>query len=246
MSAPRLTSLGHVPVRIHDAGPPARAAVLFFHGLRSSAETLDAEARALSAAGITAILPDAPHHGARRSAFLETMPDTATIEGYTRLLAILREARDEVPALVDHLLTAGYARVAIAGVSMGAYVALAAATIEPRLAAVASVLGSPDWTPHEGDAARDVTRFAAALAESPHLRTETWPVRPLLLVNGAHDANVRPDGARALAARLRPRFATAGTTLDHRELAVGHFPPPPLWEEMVSATVDFLARELSR
>ena len=49
------------------------------------------------------------------------------MEGYRRLLLILREAREEVPALVDDLLAKGHERVAIMGVSMGAYIALAEA-----------------------------------------------------------------------------------------------------------------------
>ncbi len=247
MPAPRSELVGRVPVRIYEAegeAPPARVAVLFFHGLRSSSDVLDAEARAIAAAGMTAVLVDAPHHGARRSRVLETMPDTATREGYATLLRILREARDEVPALVDHLLARGHARVAIGGVSMGAYVALAAATREPRLAAVASLLGSPDWTPHEGEAAASVADLAEALSESPHLRAEAIAPRPLLLLNRARDVNVRPEGARSLAMRLRPLYgrAGAGEALVHREYDVDHFAPPPVWREMVSRAVAFLAR----
>jgi dienelactone hydrolase len=109
------------------------------------------------------------------------MPDTSTVEGYRRLLVILREARDEVPALVDDLRAKGHARVAIMGVSMGAYIALAAATVEPRLSAIVSILGSPDWTPADQDPAP----FADLVRESPLRTPEAFPPRPLLLLNGA-------------------------------------------------------------
>jgi pimeloyl-ACP methyl ester carboxylesterase len=213
-------------------------AVLLFHGLRCSKDTLVAEARAFEAAGLVPIPVDAPHHGARRSALLDTMPDTSTVEGYRRLLAILREARDEVPTLVDRLLDEGHERVAIAGVSMGAFIALAAATIEPRLVTIVSILGSPDWTPPDQDAAP----FAAELRESPHLRPEAFPPRPLLLLNGALDENVRPEGARALASVLRPRYATlgAGAALVHREWDVPHFVPSDVWREMIGAATKFV------
>ena len=247
MREPRLSFAGNVPIRIHAADDDDhRAAVLFFHGLRSSAEMLDAEARAIAAAGMTAIVADAPHHGARRDAVLETMPDTATREGYRTLLRILREARDEVPPLVEHTLGLGYQQVAIAGVSMGAYIALAAGVVEPRLAAVVSLLGSPDWTPHEGEAAACAADFADVLAESPHLRAEAFVPRPLLFLNGARDVNVPPEPARALARRLRPLYDRrgAGDALVHREYDTGHFAPPEVWREMVAAAVSFLAGAL--
>lgn len=196
----------------------------------------------LERAGLDPILVDAPHHGARRTGFLDTMPDTSTVEGYRRLLAILREARDEVPALVDALFADGYERVAIAGVSMGGYIALAAATIEPRLSAIVSILGSPDWTPSD----QDTRPFSVELRESPNLRPEAFPPRPLLLLNGARDENVRPEGARALASVLRPRYEALGAAdaLVHREWDAPHFVPVDAWNEMLATTVTFLARVL--
>lgn len=244
MRAPSLSFAGDVPVRIYAAhGGEGRAAVLFFHGLRSSGEALDREARAIAAAGVTAIVPDAPHHGARRDAVLESMPDTATLAGYATLLRILREARDEVPGLVDHALGLGYERVAVGGVSMGGYIALAAAVVELRLAAVVSLLGSPDWTPHEGEAAESPGDLADALAESPHLRADALAPRPLLLLNGARDVNVPPEPARALTRRLRPLYERlgAGDALVHREYDVDHFAPPDVWREMVATAATFLA-----
>lgn len=216
-------------------------AVLFFHGLRSSSASLAAEARVLTAAGLTVLTPDAPHHGARLSPFLATMPDTSTAEGYRRLLVILREARDEVPMLVDRALAEGHARVAIAGVSLGGFIALAAGAIEPRLCAIASLLGSPDWTPHEGEAAANVALFAEALAEAPCHHPEAFPPRPLLLLNGAFDTNVPPGGARAFVERLRPMYAGAEHALVHREYDCDHFAPPETWSEMIATAATFLS-----
>jgi uncharacterized protein len=219
-----------VPARRYEGGG---AALLLFHGLRSSAEALDDEARAFAAAGVTTFVIDAPHHGARRSAVLETMPDTGTREGYATLLRILREARDEIPRVVDEALALGYEKVGIAGVSMGAYIALAAAVVEPRLAVVASILGSPDWTPPNGEPVR----------ESPHLFPHAFPPRPLMLLNGARDVNVPPEPARRFVARLRRLYGESGA-LVHREYDVDHFAPPHVWREMVDAAVAFTSRAL--
>ena len=249
MMRPLLGSLAGAPTRTF-AGTRPEAAVLLFHGLRSDGASLDDVGRQLAERGRTAILVDAPQHGARRSDVLETMPDTGTREGYARLLRILQEARDELPLLVDEVLALGHDRVAIAGVSMGAYVALSAAAVEPRLSAIASVLGSPDWTPHEGEAASAAAQaeLAPAIAESPCRRPSAFVPRPLLLLNGAHDAAVRPEPARALAAVLRPEYDAVGRgdALVHVEYDVPHYVPPPVWSEMMATMTAFLERWVLR
>lgn len=234
---------GDIPLRIQAPRPdePTRGAVLLFHGLRMGGESLEREARWLAAAGFTAILPDAPHHGARHSEVLETMPDALTLEGFRVLLRILREARDEIPRLVDYAESLGHTRVAIAGVSMGAFIALAAAAVEPRLAAFVSILGTPDWTPRDGVVPDDLV---GVVAQSPHHRPEAFAGRPLLLLNGSRDDNVRPEGARRLVEALRPQYAAAPATLLHREYDSEHAVSEPDWAEMWITTVAFLARVL--
>jgi dienelactone hydrolase len=218
-------------------------AVLVYHGLRSSMATLDREARLLAAAGLTAILVDAPHHGARHDDVVGTMPDALSLPGHYVLLRLVREARDEVPALVDHAYSLGHRHVAIAGVSFGAFIALAAATIEPRLAAIVSVLGSPDWAPRDGVTPDDL---AAVVSESPLVRYETFAPRPLLLLNGALDDNVRPGPARALVERLRPLYQAGGTgPLVHIEIAgMTHFPSERDWNDIWTSATRFVVLRL--
>ncbi len=235
---PVISWVGDIPIRTYASSQPLAPAVLFFHGLRVSGETHDREARSLASAGLTVVAVDAPHHGLRRSVVLDTMPDALTLEGHRVLLRILRAARDEVPRLVDHLLLAGHPKVAVAGISMGGFIALAAATAEPRLAAIASVFGSPDWTPRDGTIPPNLRE---AVLESPHLHPEAFPPRPLLLLNGGADDNVRPGPARELAAKLRPLYAMMGGTLVHHEAeGVDHFPSDAVWTELWSKAVRFL------
>ena len=96
---------------------------MLYHGLRVGSDSLEREARWMA-------------NGRRHSEVVATMPDAMTVDGHRVLLRILREARDEMPFLVDHVLAQGHAKVAVAGVSMGAFIALAAATVQPRLASV--------------------------------------------------------------------------------------------------------------
>lgn len=230
-----------IPHRIVAAEGESRGALLLYHGLRSSLASLEGEAARLARAGITVILVDAPHHGGRHSPVLGTMPDALSLPGHHVLLRLLREARDEVPALVDRALGLGHRKVAIGGVSFGAFIALAAATVEPRLAAIVSILGTPDWTPRDGTVPADLED---AVAESPHLHP-FLPARPLLLLNGGADDNVRPGPARALAARLAPVYAGAGVTLLHREYpGVTHWPSSDVWDDMWRTTERFLVEAL--
>lgn len=224
-------------IRVLDPRGPSAGAVLCYHGLRSSLDSLVSEAHFLTDAGMTAVLVDAPHHGSRFSEVLATMPDALSLAGHYVLLRLLREARDELPALVDRVHAMGHARVAVCGVSFGGFIALTAAATEPRLAAAVSILGSPDWTPRDGLVPDDLRD---AVAESPHLRPEAFPPTPLLMLNGAHDENVRPGPARHLAEALRPLYAAGGHRLVHREYPTGHFPDPATWRDMWSTAATFL------
>lgn len=242
-SSHRHRLVGPIPIRTYAPSPASartEGAVLVYHGLRSSMDALAREAAILSAAGITVVLVDAPHHGARHSQLVATMPNALEMPGYATVLRLVQDARDEVPRLVDHLLGEGHRAVAVAGVSFGGFIALAAATVEPRLAAIASVLGTPDWTPRSGVVPDELT---SVVAESPLAHYAEFAPRPLLLLNGALDENVPPHGARALAAKLRPIYEArrAGPLVHHEYARTTHFPSPPVWHDMWSRTATFLA-----
>lgn len=219
--------------------------MLLYHGLRMGSDSLEREARWLTNAGFAVYAVDAPHHGWRHSDVVGSMPDAMSIDGHRILLRVLREARDEIPKLVDHVLAQGHEKVAVAGVSMGAFIALAAATIEPRLTSIISMLGTPDWNPRDGDVPPDIVD---AVTESPHLTPEKFAPRPLLLLNGSRDDNVRPGPMRVFVARLRPLYAGLesmdGPRILHREYDSEHAVPEPLWADMWMTTIAFLARTL--
>lgn len=243
---PRDAFVGPVPIRTY-APPPGTTrpagAVLLFHGLRSTMGSLAREAELLASTGLTVVLVDAPHHGARQSDVVRRMPNALEMPGFATVLRLVREARDEVPLLVDHLLGEGHATVAAGGVSFGGFIALAAATVEPRLAAIASVLGTPDWTPRSGIVPEEL---ASVVRESPLARYETFFPRPVLLLNGALDENVPPTGARALAAKLRPIYEERAGVLVQREYRhTTHFPSPEVWLDMWTTAGSFLTESLA-
>lgn len=214
-------------------------AVLLYHGLRMGSDSLEREGKWLASAGFTAILPDAPHHGARHSDVVGHMPDALTLDGHRVLMRILREARDEIPRLVDYAFSQGHEKVAVAGVSMGGFIALAAGAFEPRLAAIVSILGTPNWTPRDGHVPDDLQE---AVAESPHLRPERFLPRPLLCLNASRDDSVRPGPMREFVAQLRPQYEKGH--IIHREYDCEHAVPEHDWADMWMTTVGFLGRFL--
>lgn len=206
--------------------------------------SLERESAVLVRAGLTVVTVDAPHHGARLDDVVTTMPNALEMPGFATVLRLVREARDEIPLLVDHLLHAGHGSVAVGGVSFGGFIALAAATVEPRLRAFVSILGTPDWVPRSGEVPSELE---AIVAESPLVRYESFAARPLLMLNGALDENVPPDGARALAEKLRLLRAEAGGRLVQREYPhTTHFPSAEVWQDMWSTAGRFLADALTR
>jgi uncharacterized protein len=98
---PRASHVQGIPLLTYAPDAAGPRAVLFFHGLGASSEVHDKEAPSLAAAGLTPILPDAPHHGRRRTALLDEMAQAPAVERHRAFLGIVRQARDEVPMLLE-------------------------------------------------------------------------------------------------------------------------------------------------
>ena len=233
-----------VPANITRASEdaPKSAAVLFLHGLSSSKETQAKEADSLARAGFTAVTIDAPHHGARRSPLLDEIIAATGAPAHAILLRMLREAIGEIPRVVDHLLREGYGPIGIAGISMGAFATLGAAAADPRLVAVVSILGSPDWWPVKGEI-DDAER--PWLEEAPVRRPEVFPPRALLIANAGRDVNVPPEPARRFAETLRPYYAQWPERLRYIEYPEsGHFMREGDWDDLWRKTVEWLTTHL--
>jgi dienelactone hydrolase len=197
---------GEVPTLVASHGPtpvPERGTVLLYHPLGQDKSLHADDLERLADAGFLAVGVDAIAHGERRvaGAYARFRADP-----FGALREVVTATAAEVPGLVDALVGRGWAspgRVGIVGVSLGGFVAYAAALAERRIAAAVCVASSPDW----GDA-----------PESPLARPDAfWPLA-LLSIVAADDALVPPDGARALHAALAPRYAGAPERLRHVEM----------------------------
>jgi alpha-beta hydrolase superfamily lysophospholipase len=227
--------VGVVPVLKVHGDPRPRPAVVVLHGLRGSAEAQRKELVSLAQAGITAVALDAPHHGQRRDGWLEALDAEGGTRGHARFLRLIIEAVPEVSRVIDHLVTEGHGPIAVLGISMGAYTALAVARAEPRVAATVSILGTPDWKParsRETDEVRELMRQAPVHAPQELTRA------PLLFLNAGKDTSVPPHAAREFASKHAARGVEYVEYPDS-----DHLMRPEDWAELWQRALDFLRRQ---
>ncbi len=229
------THLGEAPLLLTLPPGPAerfRGTVLVYHGLHSNKEAQRNEYPSLAAEGFLTVGVDAPGHGARAG-------DGVAIH---ELLYVVRDAIDEVPAILDRLtdlLGERCGPFGMTGISMGAYITFGAASIEPRLQAVVPILGSPDWTRLDHGVADHV------LEHSPHRRPQAFPPTALLAMNAGRDTNVPPAPARQFVDSLRPYYESMPQRLDYIEYPESaHFMREEDWNDLWSRTVAWMRRWL--
>jgi len=235
-----------IPVlKVHQEPRPAPA-VVFLHGLGASAETQRRELDSLAEHGLTAVAIDAPHHGRRRDAWLDEMNGLEPPESHVRFLRLLREALPEVSRTVDHLTNEGHGPIGIAGISMGAYLALAAAAEDARIRATVSILGSPSWPPRRGPVTVEMREL---MSQAPVHRPADCARHPLLMMNAGRDLSVPPDlpgGPRDFARLLReghPDIASQVTYVEYPESE--HFMREGDWRDLWHRTLAFLRAHLA-
>ncbi len=193
--------------------------VVALHGLGGTKEKMLPALYEFARTGCRAVALDVRLHGERpeseaREARLEAdyFGTTADmIEGTVR----------DVSRLLDHF---GAAQAAVHGISLGGYITFAALIAEPRLWAASVAMGSPDWV-------GPLRRFGIGLGHPAYDRAtllnpldllpKTLPPRPLLMLHGAADEVVSPEGVIALEQRLRPLYAAHPERLA-LELYPGH------------------------
>ncbi len=232
---------GPIPLWIVQRADMTRAPpVLVLHGLGASANVQEKEVRSLARAGFRAIAVDAPHHGQRRDAYVDRMAEATPTESHAALLKLLCAAADELPAVLDAVTTSDE-HVGVLGISMGAFTALTAAVDEPRLSAVVSILGSPDWTPVRGEVSEEISKL---LPRAPVHRAEALAGRAVLFANAGRDLLVPPRAAREFAERLRALGSNAVRVrfLEYPESE--HFMRESDWDALWVDAVAFLKVQL--
>jgi uncharacterized protein len=202
----------HVPALLQLPVGSARApGVLLLHGFSSRKEQVaDSIGRALVKRGVASLAIDLPLHGARETGIegLSLQNPLAVVQKWR--LAV-REANSAISYLAEQP-GIDARRLAIAGYSLGAYLAVIVAADNPLVRAVALAAGGdlPERTP-----------FAALVRTiaDPRRAVRAHAGRPQLMVNGRADRTIRAEQARAL-------FEAADEPKELRWYDGGHWPPP--------------------
>jgi len=202
----------HVPAvfQLPAGGAPVPGVVLL-HGFSARKEQMaDSIGLALLKHRVASLAIDLPLHGAR-----ETGIEGLSLQNPIAVVQKWRLAVSEANSAIAYL--AGQPgvdarRIAIAGYSLGAYLAVIVGAENPLVRAVALAAGGdlPEHTP-----------FAALLRTiaDPRRAVRALAGRPLLMVNGRTDRTIRAEQARAL-------FEAAGEPKELRWYDGGHWPPP--------------------
>jgi dienelactone hydrolase len=215
------------PVPLLIAAPrDSRGTVIWHHGFGVDKDTHETELRRFAAEGYTAVAVDAVGHGERRAPDLDERRAGSQEDAFFSVVEFADATGREMPALYDHLIDRGLGRsgrVAIAGISMGAFVVYRAIAVEPRFNAAVAILGSPEWPG----------------ADSPHLQVGELCRVPLLSITGARDSNVPPAPARRLHARLDAECLAKR----HRYIEIpgaAHLMAPKQWDVVMDNTIEWL------
>ena len=235
------TPQGLAPALLHfqRLGARFRGTVLVYHGLAANKEVQRKECQALCEAGLLAVAVDAVGHGERRYPNFEAQ--VSSHQFFHHMLDMVDRSASELPAIIDALealLGTRAGRFGIAGISMGGYIAYAAASREPRLQALVPVLGSPDW--RLGAWADD-----PLLPKSPHLAPQHFAPRALLALNAGRDRNVPPTASRRFVEELRPLYLETPDRLDYREYPESeHMMREGDWNDLWARVVKWMVRFL--
>jgi dienelactone hydrolase len=201
----RLATAPALLARREDLALPLPA-VLVYHGLSADKEIQRKEIVTLAEAGLLAVGIDAAGHGERRLPdFEERFADPWGEETESLFFSLVQETLHEVPAVLDALEATGLAapdRLALFGISMGAYITYGTIPAEPRIRAAVALLGSPEW-PHP---------------DSPHHQADRFFPTALLSITGGKDVNVPPESARAFHSTLEPYYRAAPERLRYLEI----------------------------
>ncbi len=233
---------GRIPVLKVHYEPRPGPAVLVLHGLFANADVQRWELDALARWGMSAVGVDAPHHGARRDGWLDEMSWIGMPDYHARLLHAVREAAYDVSRVIDHLVHEGHGPIGLAGISFGAYTALAVATQDSRVQATVSLLGSPDWTPRDWNITDEIREL---MHHAPVHRPWDCARHPVLLMNAGRDNLVPPHWSRDFAHTVWAHHP--GLHVEHYEYPESeHMMRQQDWDDAWNRGLGFLRRHLYR
>ncbi len=214
--------------------------VIWLPGFRGSKESVEPQLRALAGAGFIALSFDPWQHGARAVEPAQELRSRVLGNIRRHFWPILAHTAEEVTRVLDFAYHELGARgsAGIGGTSMGGDIAVAAAGIDQRIAAVAACVATADWLrpgSHEIPGAPDKYALRCYSRCNPLTNAANYAHLPAITFqSGALDAQVPPDGGERFVAALGGLFPVSGGRCEVRlHDGVGHEVTPCMLDEGV-------------
>jgi len=240
----RSLTLASAPALVMSHGTPQdggrRGTILFYHGFDESKDQMQVELATLAEAGFLAVGIDAIGHGMRRYPdFEDRFPPfegrfMGDMKAEANFLTVVRATAQELPQIIDALLSLGWAhqgQIGVSGISMGGFVTYAAIVSDKRIRAATPVVGSPEWK--------------LPWQESPHRHLTQFFPTALLSQTAGDDTRVPSQAVRAFHDQLTPFYASAPERLHLIEYPqVGHGLGEKEWAQVRQNLVAWFERFL--
>ncbi|MCQ6558621.1 dienelactone hydrolase family protein [Paenibacillus mendelii] len=192
----------HIPlVWCEPEHTSSRGVVIWLPGFSGTKESVEPQLRKFAEAGFIAIGFDPYQHGERRMEPQEELVKRITGNIRRYFWPILTLTAEEIPRIIDWAIQrfGDSGPIMIGGISMGGDIAVVAAGVDRRIAAVSACLATPDWLrpgSHEPPGAADDYALACYARRNPLTNTQLYSHLPAICFQcGELDTQVPPDGA---------------------------------------------------
>ncbi len=214
-----------------------KSVIINLHGLDVSKEVNITDMNRLEDAGFWSVTIDAPHHGERADGYLEIMRNANRREAYLMLLSIIQQEAAEVADFVNYFKSQNK-KVAVSGISMGAYATYALMMINKEADLFVPFMGNPDFR-YIGSKVYSTLELSGPIDNLDKI----FPVN-LLIVNAGSDDIVDPDGARRFYNAVKPYYEKSPEKLQYLEYPKsGHLMRPKDWFNAWDVFIERLKRE---
>lgn len=187
-----------VPALVTE-GESKNTVVIILHGSDVSKETSQTDMQRLEEAGFWSVCIDAPHHGERSDGYMEIAGRCSPREQYLMMLHVVHQEASEVVELIKYYKLLGK-KVALLGISMGAYAVFATLRLCKEADLYATFMGNPDFRFKDG-----ITYSIPEITGPIDYPDEVFPAN-LFMVNALQDEFVDPNGARKFYNRLQTKY----------------------------------------
>ena len=214
-----------------------KSVIINLHGLDVSKEVNITDMNRLEDAGFWSVTIDAPHHGERADGYLEIMRNANRREAYLMLLGIIQQEAAEVADFVNYFKSQNK-KVAVSGISMGAYATYALMMINKEADLFVPFMGNPDFR-YIGSKVYSTLELSGPFDNLD----KVFPAN-LLIVNAGSDDIVDPDGARRFYNAVKPYYEKSPEKLQYLEYPKsGHLMRPKDWFNAWDVFIERLNRE---